>query len=107
MLALRGGRQPDGQVGNRVSCCLPLYFGEMPEVLQRDATRALSLSEVTMAKSSVWVVEMAVEYPRSIKWEPCCSAWDSREGAMRDLREYRTENPDDKFRLRRYVRAEA
>lgn len=53
---------------------------------------------------AVWIVEMAVEYPRKIRWEPCREVGLTREEAMVDCRGFRARNPHDRFQVRCYTR---
>ena len=53
-------------------------------------------------KQRVWIVEMWNEGMG--RWEPTAAAWLTREEARRDLQDWRADNADDTFRVRRYER---
>lgn len=48
-------------------------------------------------KRDLWVVEMSCDG----RWEPTVGA-SNRDAGRQDLAEWREDNPDDSFRLRRY-----
>lgn len=54
---------------------------------------------------SLWVVEMLIDASGVTKWVPTIGVALIRADADLVLREWRTRNPDDSFRLRRYWRA--
>ena len=50
----------------------------------------------------LWVVEMRMEHG---EWEPTVGVGLERAHGWVQLREWKSNNPDDKFRLRRYLPA--
>lgn len=59
-----------------------------------------------MKFACVWVVEMWNDAPRRDRWEPTVGTGLTRDDARCELRGFRRNNPNDRFRLRRYVRVE-
>lgn len=55
-----------------------------------------------MANRYVWLVEMLVD-GYDDKWEPTVGTSLTRRDGWRELREWRTDNPSDRFRLVKYV----
>jgi hypothetical protein len=49
----------------------------------------------------VWVIEMF--NPRSKKWQACSSAELTKKYALREVSMWRENNPDDLFRLTKYI----
>jgi len=56
-----------------------------------------------MANPFVWVVEMYVPYA----WEPTVGAAISRADGRQKLAHWKLRNPNDRFRLQKYVRKES
>ena len=53
----------------------------------------------------VWIVEMWIDTPGNERWDPTVGCALNRDDGRRDLEIWREHNPDDKFRLVKYVRA--
>jgi hypothetical protein len=54
-------------------------------------------------KPYVWIVEMLIcDLPD--KWSPTVEAALSRDEAKQKMKEWREQNPEDKFRVARYVK---
>lgn len=54
------------------------------------------------AKFCVWVIEVFLDD----EWQPCAEAAINRQDGRVKLGGWKTQNPDDKFRIAQYVREE-
>ena len=53
----------------------------------------------------VWIVEMWIDTPGNERWDPTVGCALNRDDGRHELEIWREHNPDDKFRLVKYVRA--
>ena len=67
----------------------------------RVAEVQITLPKGEMMKNYIWVVEMQNDI--SLKFEPTVGVGLTRKDGRDEKRKWKTANPDDKFRLKKYV----